>query len=166
MIKIRGLLLVLAVLGAPVTLDAQRPARGEPERSEPGRHGPVEMLLRDRERLGLDAQQVVRLEEIARRMEERNRPLVARLLEMRRQIRAEFPVPSEEMSPPQREEFRRRLKDAHPLLREIRQNNDAAMREVGEVLTPPQKEQVREILREHRKKRGHGDERKRRGSPL
>lgn len=166
MIKIRGLLLVLALLATPAALEGQRPAPGEAEHGGRMRHGPVEMLLRERERLGLDAQQVARLEEIDRRMQERNGPVVARLVEMRRQLRAEFPGPFEEMAPEQREQFRRRLREAHPLLKEIRQNNDAAMREVGELLTPPQKEQVRELLREHRQRKEHGHERKRRGGPF
>lgn len=158
---IRGLVLVLAVLCAPAGLAAQRPP--SPEAEQPGRHGPVEMLLRNRERLGLDSLQLARLEEIGRRMEERNRPMVTRLLDMRRQLRSEFPVPPEEMTPAQREEFHRRLQDARPLMKEIRENNRAAMREVGELLTQAQKEAVRQMIREHRDKQGPKDEHRRRG---
>src|SRR5690606_25044296 len=112
-----------------------------------------------------------RLGEIERRMEERNAPLVARLVEMRRRMRADFPRDRDEMDRAQREEFRRRAQEARPLLREIRENNRAAMREVGEILTADQKEEVRRMLRERREehdrnrdgRRGDGDGRRRRG---
>lgn len=162
---IRGLTLVLALLAAPAALPAQQhpsPPRGDGAKS--AHEGPVEMLLRRSERLGLSEAQVARLEEIGRRMEETNRPLVARLLEMRRGLRADFRHDPDEMDPAERAEYRRRLEAARPLMREIRENNRAAMREVGEVLTPPQKDEVRRMLRDrHDEKKGHGDERRRGG---
>lgn len=164
--KIRSLVLILALLAAPEALSAQRSS--EDSRSE--RHGPVEMLLRRRERIGLSDEQVARLEEIGRRMEERNRPLVARLLEMRRRLRADFPRDRDDMDEAQRKAYRRRVKAARPLLREIRENNREAMREVGDLLTPDQKDLVRRMLRDRHDddddrdgRKGRGDGRRRRG---
>lgn len=158
----RSLLLLLVTLGSAAPLAAQRHDPPAEAREAVGR-GPVQMLLRHRERLGLTDEQVVRLEALDRRMEERNGPAVARLLEMRRRIRADFPGRPRELEPARREEYRRRLEAARPLLREIRENNRAAMREVGEVLTPAQKKQVREILRRGRRHEGGDGERRRRG---
>jgi Spy/CpxP family protein refolding chaperone len=158
----RILMLALAVLGSAAPLAAQRSPPPAEAREAAGR-GPVQMLLRHRERLGLTADQVARLQAVDRRMEERNRPAVARLLEMRRQIRADFPGRPRELEPARREEYRRRLEAARPLLREIRENNRVAMREVGDVLTPAQKGQVREILRRGRRHEGGDGERRRRG---
>jgi Spy/CpxP family protein refolding chaperone len=166
--KIRGLILFLALLSAPEALAAQRPSAPErAEESRESRGGPVDLLLRRRDRLDLSEEQVSRLEEIRRRMEERNRPLVSRLLQMRREIRAEFGGSRRELEPARREEYRRRVEAARPLLREIRENNRAAMREVGEVLTRRQKERVRRMLRDHgdddRKRKGDGRGRRGRG---
>jgi|SRR5690606_317169 len=143
--KIRGLLLILALASAPAEVAAQ--GHREPGAAEHSRSGPVEMLLRDRTRLELSAAQVERLEAIERRMEERNRPLVTRLVQMRRDIHSEFHGRDRELEPAEREEYQRRVERAKPLLREIRENNRAAMREVGEVLTSEQKERLREMLR-------------------
>ncbi len=154
--KIRVPILLLALLGAPPALAAQRsaPPPAEEVRAAPG--GPVDLLLLRRDRIGLRAGQVARLQEIRRRAEERNGPLVARLLEMRRAVRAEFPGAPRDLASARRAEYRRRVEAARPLLREIRENNRAAMREVGRVLTARQKEEVRRMLRESGERRGRG----------
>lgn len=169
--KIRGLILFLSLLATPQALPAQRPSPPDAGEARESREGPVDLLLRGRERLRLNDEQVARLQEIRARMEERNRPLVARLLQMRREIRAEFRGSPRKLDRARREEYERRVEAARPLLREIRQNNRDAMREVGEVLTRGQKEQLRRMLRDrddddHDRRKGRGDGRGRRGGGL
>lgn len=130
------------------------PASGAHKR---GPHGPVEMLLRERQELGLTPEQVTQLEEIGRRMDALNRPLVTQLVEIRRRFQVEPGTPRSEMTPEQREAFQRALEEARPLIHQIREHNHAAMEEVRAVLTPEQRLQVREMLRErgHRKGKYH-----------
>lgn len=118
--KIRGLLLILALASAPAEVAAQ--GHREPGAAEHSRSGPVEMLLH----APLDRLQA---------------------LHLRRDIHSEFHGRDRELEPAEREEYQRRVERAKPLLREIRENNRAAMREVGEVLTSEQKERLREMLR-------------------
>lgn len=158
--------LALALMAAPAPLAAQQTsqdtASAAPSHWSRG-HGPVEKLLRHRADLNLSEAQVARLEEINRRMEERNRPLVRQLVEMRRQWGPEFRRSRHDMTPEQRAELSRRMEEARPLVEQIHENNRSAMREVGEVLNPEQKASVREMLRRskehHEKRKRHGSER-------
>jgi hypothetical protein len=155
--------LALALMVAPAPLAAQQSpdtAPAAPHHWSRG-HGPVEKLLRHRAELNLSAAQVARLEEINQRMEERNRPLVRQLVEMRREWGPEFRRSRREMTPEQREELHRRMKEARPLFERIHENNRAAMREVGEVLNEEQKVMVREMVRKAHEKHGRG----KRGEP-
>lgn len=144
------LLLAALLLAAPAA--AQRGPDGPPPR-----HGPVEILLRNEAELGLTPAQTERLEEIRRAMEERNRPLVARLMEIRQGVHPRRPA--EPPTPAQRAELRRAAREARPLMQQIRANNRAAMREVGALLTPEQKERVRELVMERARRRGEGPHR-------
>jgi hypothetical protein len=135
-------LAALLVALAPDSLPAQQ-ARGMLQ------HSPVDRLIEQREAFALSAEQVARLQVIDRRMEEVNRPLVQRLLE----LRGGDPVRPEEMTPEQREAFRARVEQARPLMQQIRRNNHEAMREVGTVLNDEQKAKVREHLRQRREQR-------------
>lgn len=130
--------LLLALLAAGRPAWAQDPAPA-PVAEAPQRRGPVDVLLRQRDPLGFTPEQVTRLRAIDQGMRERNRPLVEQLLRIRGEVRAERG---------------RRAKEARPLLRQIRENNRAAMREVGTILSAEQKTAVRKMLRERRARTG------------
>ncbi|HET8655596.1 MAG TPA: Spy/CpxP family protein refolding chaperone [Longimicrobiaceae bacterium] len=159
--KLRHLSLALLLLGAapPARAAAQSSAPAVEPQHAP-RHGPVQRLLRDRDRLGLTDDQVARLQEIDRAMEEQNRPFVAQLLELRRELKVQpwFPRPPEEMTAEQRAFAHEHFERARPLLQKIRENNRAAMTRVGQVLTGAQRAQLREMLHERRKHHEHHDE--------
>lgn len=150
------MLLILGPLlcAAPVAAQEQPQEQAlPPAHAEHGRRferGPVEVLLRHRDQLGLTDAQVARLQALDARMEERNRPLVERLLEMRRAHRGERRDRERPLTEEERREMRRRKEQARPLMREIRQNNREAMSQVGEILTEEQKTRLREIIRERR----------------
>ncbi|CAN5583819.1 hypothetical protein BH24GEM3_BH24GEM3_14500 [soil metagenome] len=159
--KIRPYILALALLAAPAPLLAQGSpdaARQQPRmiRETMEQRSPLASLLRDREALGLTAAQVTRLEAIQQRMIERNRPLVQRLLEMRRSLGESPRGRTQEMTPEQRQRWQRHVEQARPIMKQIHENNRQAMEEVGSVLTPAQRAQVRErIEAKHGAKRDH-----------
>ena len=157
------LFVMMAMLALPAGLEAQQPrTRGDsPHRQgEVTRRGPVELLLRNRAELNLSADQVTRLEAIERDMEARNRPLIARLVEIRRGIQG---VPTPPRGTPEHAEvMRQRMQQARPLLDQIRKNNHDAMRMVGDVLTSEQKARVKQIIEERRRDRDSNGDRDRR----
>jgi hypothetical protein len=117
----------------------------------------VEKLIRHRADLQLSTEQVARLQEIDARMRERNRPYVQKLLELRHGSHFDPHVRREEMTPQQRAEFDRRVAEVRPLLERIRENNRAAMKEVGSVLTPEQKTRLRDLLRNSKDRHERAD---------
>ena len=165
------ILLLLGLALAPLTVAAQQPSRsqGSPQGQQSGRDrffrpgdpGPVQFLLRNRAELRLTAEQVVKLQEIDRRMEERNHPYVAQLVQMRRQLTP--PRRGEEPTREQRQAFEAQLKAAEPLLKKIQENNVISMREVREVLSEDQKAKIPVLIANEKKvEDGRGD--RRRGS--
>lgn len=154
----RNLWLVLLLLLLPLPLSAQR--SGDDDGNRARDRGPVEMLLRQRSELGLSDEQVARLRVVEQRMEEKNAPLIAELVRIRRELHGERQR-KEERSDEQRREVRRRMAAARPLMKQIRENNRAAMREVGGILTAPQKARLRELLRERRDRHDDDDDRRR-----
>ncbi len=128
---------------------------GQARSSEPG---PVGTLLDLRETLALSSQQISRLEQIDAEMDEQNRPLVRQLAEIRRQIRALGP--RSERTDEQRARFEAFVDEARPLMRQIEENNRAAMKRVGRVLTKAQKAQVKELIRDRGDRRGNDDSRR------
>ena len=163
---LRYLWVGLALVLAPLALEGQQTAPGpKPMGPDPRREifsdmdGPVQFLLRNRVVLSLTTDQVTRLQEIDREMEERNRPFVMQLLQIRRQIPRR--VRESQMTPAQLEAYRAQLRAAQPLLEQIRENNHVAMRGVGNVLTEPQKTRLREILSAERDDDGGRDSRRR-----
>lgn len=164
---IRSLLVVLCLLAAPLPLAGQqggRPGDGRgPDRGMVfnDSDGPVRLLLRNRVVLSLTAEQVTRLQEIDRQLEERIRPIVAQLVQMRRQMPRGGRVREAEMTAEQREAFKAHMRAAEPLFEQIRQNNHLAMMDVGKVLTEPQKSKLRELLIAERNADGGGGPRRR-----
>jgi hypothetical protein len=165
-----GLILLLLGLGlAPLSLAAQQSSppqgQGQPSGRErffrPGDPGPVQFLLRNRAELRLTAEQVVKLQEIDRRMAERNQPFVAQLVQMRRQLTP--PRRGQEPTPEQRQAFEAQMKAAEPLLKKIQENNVVSMREVREILSEEQKAKI-PVLIANEKRADDGRGQRRRGS--
>jgi len=161
--RIFYLLIALMAAVAP-SVAAQRGQEGNQHRRNPAEPGPVAELLRHRAELSLSDEQTRQLQEIDRRMDERNRPYVAQLLEIRRDMHVRPGVDKDEMTSAEREEFQQSMAKARPIWEQIRKNNHAAMRQVGEVLNSEQKAHLRELLRTSKERNGSpGPERSQRG---
>lgn len=154
---IRYILLLLGLVVIPMQLEAQqqgKPGRSSgPERFFRIKPGPVHFLLRNRAELRLTAEQVVKLQEIDREMEEKNQPYVTQLVQMRRQLPPH--VHGREPTPEQRQAFKARMRAAEPLLKKIHENNAASMRQVGEVLSEEQKQRIPVLLANERRLNGN-----------
>lgn len=150
MIRTVGFALMLLILTS-ASLDGQRRS----DKHEPD-EGPVRALIEIRERLALTDDQVARLTSLDADMNRRNEPYVRRLMEVRRSIRALGH--RRDFSAEQRAQYELYISEAKPLMKQIRENNHEAMREVGVILTDVQKRQVAEILRD----RDHDGDRDRR----
>ncbi len=128
---------------------------------------PLELLMEVREELRLTDPQVVRLRQIATRLEETNRPLRRQLVAEHARWREQRRLELERMSPAQRSAELRRIRrmphppvppPLRPLVHRIRGNVHAAVQEAGTVLTPEQKVRARQLLRERaveRRERRH-----------
>jgi hypothetical protein len=162
--KVRFFAAGLMLLAAAAPAAAQ--AGGDPamgaEVLEEREQRPFDLLLQARYELGLTADQVTRLQAIAARLDETNRPLRAELArrwaEVREQRRAELM----RMTPEQRREELRRIREfgpppvpesLQPLAQQVRRNIGAAMHEAGTVLTPAQKARVRGMIRQQQRGR-------------
>lgn len=158
--SVGGLFLLVMLAMTPAAVHAQqRDSRPGIERKAD--RGPVDALLSRREALNLTDTQIERLEVIKQRIEARNRPLVEQLLRMRDSAGDHRRVHPRDMTPDEREAFRKRIEQARPLLQQIRSNNREAMEEVGQILTREQKASVREHIRQ--RKKGFEGRRKERG---
>jgi hypothetical protein len=105
--------------------------------------GPIELLLARADSLHLSPPQVRALQQIAAALRQRNAPLVARLVETRRELQPLIGLHPREMTPAQRQHFAQHAGRARPVMQQVRRNNVQAMARVGAVLTPEQKVQVR-----------------------
>jgi hypothetical protein len=133
-------LLLLLLIGAGAELHGQQqPSAGD----DPG---PITTLLGLQVELGITDEQAERLREIDGRMDGVNQPLVGRLMEIRGRIHALGS--HREMTPENRALFESYVAEARPLMRQINDNNKAAMREVGDVLTREQKDTIARLLKE------------------
>jgi hypothetical protein len=163
------ILLLLGLALAPLPLAAQQgQTPGSPDQRStrqrffrPTDPGPVQFLLRNRAELRLTAEQVVKLQEIDRQMEEKNQPYVAQLVQMRRQLSS--PRRGQEPTPEQRQAFEAQMRAAEPLLKKIQENNVISMRQVGEVLSEDQKARI-PVLLANEKRSDDGRDQRRRGN--
>jgi Spy/CpxP family protein refolding chaperone len=161
------ILLMLGLALAPLPLAGQQPSPQPQKEQSSGRArffgpvdpGPVQFLLRNRAELRLTAEQVSKLQEIDRQMEEKNQPYVAQLVQMRRQLSP--PPRGREPTPEQRQAFEAQMRAAEPLLKKIRENNFASMRQVGDVLSEEQKAKIPVLLANERKDDGGRGQRRR-----
>lgn len=129
------------------------------------RHRPAfQGLLAIRQELQLTDAQVTRLQEIGRRLEERNRPLRAQLAAHHEQFKAQRRAQMERLTPEQRRDTLRRLRDEghrrevpqamRAPMEQMRANIRAAMEEAQGVLNAQQKERARQLMQEARRNRG------------
>jgi len=153
-----GLLLLAA---APVAAQAGGDPALAAEVMEEREQRPFDLLLQARDELGLTADQVTRLQAIAARLDDTNRPLRAELARRWGEVREQRRQELLRMTPEERRAELRRIREQgpppvpesmRPLVQRVRQNIGAAMREAGTVLTPAQKTRVREMVR--RQQRG------------
>jgi len=126
---------------------------------------PFDLLMEARGELELSDAQVGRLQSIAARLEETNRPLREELRRRWEQVREERRAELMRMTPEQRQAELQRVREQgpppvpeslRPLVQRMRRNIAGAVREAGTVLTPGQKARARALIRERRGRMGPG----------
>jgi Spy/CpxP family protein refolding chaperone len=156
----------LLLAAAPAAAQPGGPPLGAPDGPQPMRQEemrPMDALLDVRQELQLTDPQVTRLQQIAQRLEQTNRPLRQRLAvewaRWREQRRQEL----ERMTPAERSAELERLQGMgrppvpeplRPLVAQMRMNVGAALREAGGVLTPRQKARMRQLMEARRRMDG------------
>ncbi|MEX2581935.1 MAG: Spy/CpxP family protein refolding chaperone [Gemmatimonadota bacterium] len=141
MIRILPLVATL-LIGACAQIEGQQSRRSGGD-SEPG---PITTLLRLQDELSLTSTQVQQLRNIDDRLDQLNRPLVSRMMSIRRRIRALGP--RDDISAQDRALYESYVAEARPLMSQIQQNNRTAMGEVGALLTDAQKKTIDRLLKE------------------
>lgn len=150
-----GLLLAAAPAGA----QQEGPSPQGAEMLERREQQPFDRLMAVRGELGLSDAQVARLQAIAARLEETNRPVRMELLRRWQEVREERRAELMQMTPEQRQAELQRVREQgpppvpprlRPLVQQMRRNIAGALREAGGVLTPAQKARARELVRERR----------------
>jgi hypothetical protein len=174
------MILAAALISAPLSLDAQRPAGDAQHGRGPG----VAAILQHRAQLDLTADQVARLEAIERDLRARNEPLrqqmSAAFPERAARAGAEGPRMTDEqrrtmreqrarrgdhgaragaarrpqLSDEQRQQMRGRMEQLRPVMEQMRGNTRQAMEQARAVLTDAQREQLRARMGEHRSRGG------------
>lgn len=165
---VRYMVVLSLLAAAPAAAQTGRPgadsARGGRWEQGGKHHRAFQGLLAHRQELRLTDAQVVRLQEIGRGLEERNRPLRAQLRAQQEQFKAQRRAQMERLTPEQRRDTLRRLRqEGHRReipqamrapMAQMRANIRAAMEEAQGVLNPQQKERARQLMREARRNRG------------
>jgi hypothetical protein len=126
-------LVLLLCFGCIETVAAQNSSRPQIEGD------PLELLLGIADEMELTAEQVRRIREIQVGLEQRNRPLVNRLVEIQQSVQAQADS-SGSGGGSRGRPSRAHLEMSRPPMRQIQANNLDAMEEVGELLTDRQKE--------------------------
>jgi len=117
--------------------------RGGP--GEVGDAGPVAMMLRRADALGLTADQVERIEAIGARLAAQNDPLQQQIRSIMGEMR---PGGRDRSAPPsaaEREAMRTRMEQARPLMEQVRTNAAAAREEALAVLSEEQRARLRDV---------------------
>lgn len=131
--QLRRILLAAMFLALPVAAHAQNPQG--PGRGQ-GRMmmSPAAMLLEHKAELGLSADQVAKLEKISSALQEKNAPIMEKMRQAR-QSNAD-------------------RSQMQPLMEQMRENNDAARKEVMAILTPEQQKKAQELVAQRRRDGG------------
>jgi hypothetical protein len=144
----RTMALVLALSGAALPALAQQNPAPRPRNEQGARAGfrggmqaggAIERLLARRQELGLSADQVSRLQAVQQRVRSQSQPLVEQLRALRSDGAGRGTA-----TPQDREALRGR---AEPILRQLREQRQAAVREVQGILTADQKQKVASAVR-------------------
>ncbi len=157
--------LLLAI--SPVAAQTGGAAQQQPgaELLEEHEQRPLETLMEVRSELNLTDAQMSRLQQIAVRLNETNRPLREELFRRWQAYREERRAELLRMTPEERQAELARVRaqgrppvppELRPLVQRIRGNIAGAMREAGTVLTPQQKARARELVRARGGRMGPG----------
>lgn len=166
--SIRYMIAFALLAAAPVAAQTGR-AGADSARGGRWQHGhgegrtPFQGLIAHRQELQLTDAQVTRLQEIGRRLDERNAPLRAQLASHREQYAARRRAQMERLTPEQRRDTLQRLRQSgrgrqvpeamRAPMEQMRANIRAAVQEAQGVLTAPQKERARQLMAEKRRGR-------------
>ena len=147
----RATLLWVGLLLLSVTRPVHAQTVGGEDPVPAGRNGPIQLLLEHREEMALTADQVARLQEIQARVEERNRPLVQRFLEIRRRWERERPANWATLPPARRRQLQERFQsgiraESRDLGARVQANHRAAMLRVRGLLSSAQRVRLRSLL--------------------
>ncbi len=107
--------------------------------------GPIQRLLAQRAELNLTEEQVRRLEAIQAEMEEKDRPLVARITELRGAPLGE-PLAMRSMPPEEWQRLYEKMPELQPLMTQLRENHWQAIAQAREVLTPEQNARLQTLI--------------------
>jgi len=110
---------------------------------------PLEVLLQQKEALGLTSDQLGRLDRIQQDLATQNEPLVTRMMALRTQWQQERRT-ARGGSPPNVTRVERIRADAEELRQRIQNNNRTAMQTVNRMLTQVQRKQLRQIVQQRR----------------
>lgn len=154
--KIRLVALALCLAAAPLPLLAQTTSAPDSAARREWRDGarmqrvPLERLVAQRERLGLTAEQVNRLQAVQERLRSRNAPLLEQVRMARRQAVPRQPGRRAPLTEQERAALRRVREALRPVREQLRENRRGAVEEVRAILTDEQRTRLRELRREHR----------------
>ncbi|MBX6366128.1 MAG: Spy/CpxP family protein refolding chaperone [Gemmatimonadetes bacterium] len=138
---VNRMLLALGLLALPAAVSAQRPGGPGGRGMMMMRGDPVAMILEHKADLGLTDEQVTKLQDVQKRLEEQNKPL-------REQMQKEMNGASfRDLTDEQREKLR-------PVFEGLRENSRKAMDEAREILTPEQRDKMRDLMPMRRGPRG------------
>ena len=140
-------LLVLALLAgvlSPAAAHAQEATSTEEPLTRP-----LEVLLQQRDTLGLTSDQLGELGRIQDRLATTNEPLVNQMMELRTQWQQQRRA-ARNGRPPNVARIEEIRSAAERLQQQIQANNRAAMKNVNGLLTPPQRKQLRGIVEKRR----------------
>jgi Spy/CpxP family protein refolding chaperone len=159
----RTFALALALSGAALPALAQQTTPAAPQQAAPharhehgGRMGhgrgmghgsPMAMLIQHRQDLGLTENQVSRLQAVGQRLQAQRQPLVTRL----RALRPDSARRAAGLTADQRQAIRAQ---AEPIRQQLREQHQAAFREVQSILTDQQKQKIASTMRG--RMHGHG----------
>jgi Spy/CpxP family protein refolding chaperone len=141
-----GLLILAVLAGLVLPAAAVAQEAGLPDEPEAR---PLEVLLQQREALGLTADQLGQLDRIQGRLTADNEPLVSRMMDLRTQWQQERRA-ARNGRPPDVSRIEQIRSAAQEVRGQLQANNRAAMRRVNRLLTPAQRQRLRGIVENRR----------------
>jgi hypothetical protein len=140
----------LAVAFLCMALPAVATAQGAFPLEDAIPRSPLELLIEHQDALNLRPDQIERLSAIRARLAAANDPLVARMIELRRQWQQERLAAQRAGRRPNPRRQDRIRAAAAPIHTRIQQNNRTAMQAVNRLLAPPQRARLRMLVEARR----------------